>query len=189
MFGHGVAEAVPTAVTTCMWRVKIKHCTTLNVMPMIPRIRDVTPVRYVVMSCFVTYAWLHGQNACFHTTGRIVMGPGRLWRAVGKDVALLDAAACRGSRIRFYPRLGPALACRQRLPPLGRPGRRAATGARRAGLRSIGHLAVCARVRLRACVSGPRRVCPWPCTSPRLWQQSAISGVGRVSRQLAARRG
>ena len=25
------------------------------------------------MSCSVTYAWRHGQNLCFHTTGRIVM--------------------------------------------------------------------------------------------------------------------
>ena len=26
------------------------------------------------MSRLVTYAWLHGQNPCFHRAGRIVMG-------------------------------------------------------------------------------------------------------------------
>ena len=82
-----------------MWRVKIKHCTTLNVMPMIPRIRDVTPVTCLITSCFVTYAWPHGQNACFHTTGRIVMRraaprarTGRGRGAVASDVHVQDGA-------------------------------------------------------------------------------------------------
>ena len=41
-----------------------------------PRTRDTMHVTCLITSCSVTYAWLHGQNPCFHTTGRIVMPEG-----------------------------------------------------------------------------------------------------------------